>query len=88
MLSTTKYSLLCLVGAEIFYVLCLPFGLLLSGRARELHAVLLELIPGFVWGAPVSMAWGGIFLGILAWIVGWYIAWMHNVSLVPERQQR
>ncbi len=48
----------------------------------ELHHSLLELIPGFYWGNPVSMVWGALYLGILAWVGGWYIAWMHNASLV------
>lgn len=86
MLSMSRYSALCALGAEIFYLLCIPYGLLLSGKARELHAVLFEFIPGFVWGSPVSLVWGGIFLGILSWIAGWYIAWMHNTSLVSRRR--
>jgi hypothetical protein len=69
---------------EIFYVLCLAYGSLLSDRAQELHHALFELIPGFAWGNVISMAWGAVYLGILAWIVGWYIAWMHNASLVME----
>lgn len=86
MLSTTKYSARCVWGMEIFYVLCLAYGSLLSGKAQELHHSLFELIPGFVWGNVVSIVWGAVYLGILAWIVGWYIAWMHNASLVTERE--
>jgi hypothetical protein len=52
MLSKTKYALLCLLGMEIFYVLCIIYGVLLSGKAMELHHGLFELIPGFVWGNP------------------------------------
>ena len=48
MLSTTRYATLCVAGTEIFYILCLPFGLLLSAKGKELHAALFELIPGFV----------------------------------------
>jgi hypothetical protein len=84
MLSCSKYSGLCVLGTEIFYILCLPFGLLLSAKGRELHASLFELIPGFAWGAPMSMVWGGVFLAILAAIGGWYVAWMHNTSLVSK----
>jgi hypothetical protein len=84
MLSSSKYSGLCVLGTEVFYILCLPYGLLLSAKGRELHAALFELIPGFVWGAPLSMVWGGLFLGILAWIAGWYVAWMHKASLVAK----
>jgi hypothetical protein len=91
MLSKTKYAGLCVLGAEIFYVLCIGYGLVMSGKAQELHHALFELIPGMVWGNPASMvwggfylaimAWGGFYLAIMAWVSGWYIAWMHNVSL-------
>jgi Na+/serine symporter len=67
---------------EIFYVLCIIYGVLLSGKAKELHHGFFELIPGFVWGNPVSMVWGAVYLGVLAWIVGFYIAWMHNASII------
>jgi hypothetical protein len=30
------------------------------------------------------MLWGGVFLAVLAWIGGWYIAWMHNASLIAD----
>jgi hypothetical protein len=46
----------------------------------DLHHSLLELIPGFNWGNPASMVWGGLYMGIVAWVAGWYIAWMHNAS--------
>jgi len=82
MLSTTKYSARCVFGMEVFYVLCVGYGFVLSDKAKELHHALFELIPGFVWGNPLSMAWGAVYMGVLAWIVGWYIAWMHNASLV------
>jgi hypothetical protein len=81
MLSTTKYAALCVLGMEIFYVLCIGYGFVLSDKARELHHALFELIPGFVWGNPVSLVWGGLYMGVLALIGGWYIAWMHNASL-------
>jgi hypothetical protein len=84
MLSKTKYALLCLLGMEIFYVLCIIYGVLLSGKAMELHHGLFELIPGFVWGNSISMVWGAAYMGVLAWIVGWYIAWMHNASIITS----
>ncbi|MDH3445932.1 MAG: hypothetical protein OEN50_18550 [Deltaproteobacteria bacterium] len=87
MLSTAKYAALCVAGTLIVYVLCLPYGYLLSDKGRELHYALFELIPGFVWGNALSMAWGGLFVGILAWIGGWYIAWMHNASMVSGVNQ-
>ena len=86
MLSKTKYSGLCLLGMEMFYVVCLAYGSLLSGKARELHHSLFELLPGFVWGNPVSFIWGAVLLGIFAIIAGWYIAWMHNVSLIRSEK--
>jgi hypothetical protein len=52
MLSTTQYSARCVLGMEVFYVLCLAYGSLLSNKAKELHHALFELIPGFVWGIP------------------------------------
>lgn len=81
MLFKTKYAGLCVLGMEIFYILCIGYGLLLSGKTMELHHSLLELIPGFNWGNAASMVWGALYLAILAWIGGWYIAWMHNASL-------
>jgi hypothetical protein len=81
MLSKTKYAALCVLGTEIFYLLCIGYGLVLSGKAMDLHHSLFELIPGFVWGNPLRMVWGAVYLGVLAWIGGWYIAWMHNTSL-------
>lgn len=85
MLSTTKYSALCSLGTEVLYGLCLSYGFLLSSRAKELHHSLFELLPGFVWEDPVRMIWGGMILGIFAAIGGWYIAWMHNTSLVGRK---
>jgi len=85
MLSNRKYAGLCVVGIETFYVLCLAYGSLLAGKTRELHHSLFELLPWFAWGNPLSMVWGAVLLGVFALIAGWYIAWMHNVSLVPAR---
>ena len=86
MLSETKYAGLCVLGMEVFYVLCLAYGLLISGKTRELLQSLFELLPGFVWGNPLSMVWGAVLLGTFALIAGWYIAWMHNVSLVTSKK--
>lgn len=84
MLFKAKYASLCVLGAVIFYILCIAYGFMLSGAAMELHHSLLELIPGFSWGSLASMIWGGLYLGILAWVGGWYIAWMHNASLLGD----
>jgi len=87
MLSTKKYPALWAVGAELLYVLCLPYGYLLSAKGEEIHDALFELIPGFIWGNALSMVWGALFVGILAWIGGWYIAWIHNTSMVAPVTQ-
>ena len=84
MLSKTKYAGLCVLGMEVFYLVCLAYGLLLSGKPQELHHSLFELLPGFVWGNPLSMVWGAVLLGIFASVVGWYVAWMHNASLIER----
>jgi hypothetical protein len=39
MLSKTK----CVFGTEIFYALCIAYGLLLSGKSQELHHALFEM---------------------------------------------
>lgn len=86
MISNIKYAGLCVLGMEIFYVLCLAYGSLLAGKARELHHSRFELLPGFAWGNPLSVAWGAVLLGLFALVAGWYIAWMHNVSLVTSKK--
>lgn len=86
MLSKIKYAGLCVLAMEVFYVLCIAYGSLLSGKARELHQSLFELIPGFAWGSPPRIVWGALYLGALALVGGWYIAWMHNVSLVTSKK--
>lgn len=86
MLSNMKYAGLCVLGTEIFYVLCLAYGSLLTGKAQELHRLLFELLPWFAWGNPLSVLWGAVLLGTFALIAGWYIAWMHNVSLVTSKK--
>ena len=83
MLSKAKYAGLCALGTEIFYVLCLVYGSLLVGKAQEVHHSLFELLPLFTWGNPVSFAAGAALLGAFAFVAGWYIAWMHNASLLP-----
>jgi len=52
----------------------------------ELHHALFELIPGFAWGNPASMALGAVYLGIMAMIAVWCIAWMHNASIVTGKK--
>ena len=65
--------------------------LTVKGHGGEQHARELKfskdpqdgpLFKGEPRGNPVSMVWRGLYLGILAWVGGWYIAWMHNASLI------
>lgn len=72
---------------EIAYVICLVIGYLpwRTERGIELHHTLFETLPGFVWGNIGSYLWGVILLGALAWIVGVYIVWMYNSSLVEKK---
>lgn len=80
-LSLKKYSLRCVLGVEVFYIVCLTYGTFLSGKAQELHHSLFGLIPGFAWGSIVGIIWGAILLAIFAWIFGAYMVWMHNSSI-------
>lgn len=86
MLSLKRYGWLCVLGAEVFYVICIIYGLLLTGQAAELHHSLFELLPGFVWGGISSLVLGAVYLLVMAWIFAWYIVWMHNSSLIEEKQ--
>ena len=88
MLSRTQYAVLCVLGMEVFYALCISYGVLLSGKSMELHHDLFELIPGMVWGNLLSMVWGALYVGILAWVGGWCIAWMHDASLIGGAKQK
>lgn len=82
-LSLKSYASKCVLGMEVAYVICLIGGYLpwRTERAIELHHTLFETLPGFIWGNPLSYLWGAILLGVLAWIGGAYIVWMHNSSL-------
>lgn len=85
-LSFKSYTLKCVLGMEIAYILCLigaylPFY---TQRGFELNHALFETIPGFTWGNFGSVIWGAILLGIMAWVFGAYLVWMHNSSLVKK----
>ena len=84
MLSLKRYTWLCVLGAEATYFLCLLGGLLpiRSERGMELHHTLFETLPGFVWLDIQSVILGAVYTFAFAWIFGWYIAWMHNTSLI------
>lgn len=86
MLQLKRYGWLCVLGTEVFYVLCLIYGLFLTGKAAELHHSLFELLPGFSWGNVGSVILGAVYLFVFAWIFAWYIVWMHNTSLVKSEK--
>lgn len=85
-LSLKSYALKCVLGMEVVYVICLIGGYLpwRTGRGIELHHTLFETLPGFFWGNVGSYLWGAILVGVIAWIFGAYIVWMHNSSLVSK----
>lgn len=50
------------------YILCVLFGLLVSGS--KLHNELFELLPGFTW-----LTWPAFFIGLIwSLAAAWYIA--------------
>lgn len=85
-LSLTSYAWKCVLGSEIAYVLCILGGYLplRSAKGIELHHALFETLPGFTWLTFGSFIWGAILLGVLSWIFGAYMVWMHNSSLVKK----
>ncbi len=86
MLSLKRYGWLCVLGAEVFYILCLFYGALLTGAQAELHHSLFGLLPGFAWGSALGILAGAIDLFVFAWIFAWYMVWMHNTSLVQSNR--
>lgn len=82
MLSLKKYGWLCVLGAEVFYVVCTAYGSFLTGAGAELHHSLFALLPGVVWGTVSGFIWGAIDLFVFSWIFAWYMVWMHNKSIV------
>ena len=85
MLSVQRYVWLCVLGAEVFYVLCVLYGQSLTGAAAELHHSLFALLPGFVWGTTSGLVYGAVDVLVASLIVGWYIVWMHNYSLISKK---
>ncbi len=85
-LSFKSYVSKCVLGTEIAYVICLVGGYLpwRTQRGIELHHALFETLPGFTWGNMGSYIWGAILLGLIAWVFGAYIVWMHNSSLIEK----
>jgi hypothetical protein len=84
MLSLKRYRWLCVLGAEVAYVVCLFVGLLpiRTSGGIELHHRLFETMPGFVWLNVQSVILGAAYLFVFAWIFGTYFVWMHNTSLI------
>lgn len=88
MLSLWRYCWLCVLGGEVAYVVCLLGGYLplRSARGTELHHALFETLPGFVWGQPLSMFLGVVFVFVFAWLFGTYKVWMHNTRLIERNK--
>jgi hypothetical protein len=88
MLSLRRYGWLCVLGGEIVYLVCLAGGYLplRTSRAMELHRVLFETLPGFVWGNIGSVVLGAVYVFAIAWIFAWYFVWMHNTSLIAKEK--
>ncbi|MDO8469931.1 MAG: hypothetical protein Q7S84_02865 [bacterium] len=88
MLSLKRYGWLCVLGAEIVYVLCVLGGFLpiRSARGLELHHALFETLPGFTWLTFGSFILGAVYMFVFAWIFAWYMVWMHNTSLIQDRK--
>ncbi len=81
MLSIQRYALLCILGGEVAYTLCMAYGFFLTGSADALHLALFQLLPGFSGMDLVSWFVGAITIAIWSGLGGAYIAWMHNVSM-------
>ncbi len=81
MLSIKRYSLLCVLGGEIAYTLCMAYGLFLTGKSAELHLAIFQLIPGFTGLNFSSWFIGAITVALWSGFGGAYIAWMHNYSI-------
>ena len=86
MLQLKRYGWLCVLGTEVFYVVCLIYGLFLTGKVAESHHSFFELLPGFNWVNVGGVILGAVYLFVFAWIFAWYIVWMHNTSLVKSEK--
>ncbi len=80
-LSLKLYGWRCVLGTEVFYLLCLIYGGFLVGDAAQLHHSLFALLPGFAWGTVGGVIFGALDLFVFAWVFAWYYVWMHNSSL-------
>ncbi len=88
MLSLKRYGWLCVLGAEVVYILCLVGGYLpwRTAQGTALHHALFETLPGFTWGNIGSVILGAVYVFIFAWIFACYMVWMHNSSLVKSEK--
>ena len=79
---------MCVLGSEVLYFLCLLGELLpwRTGRAIEIHHALFETLPGFIWLTFGSFLLGVVYMFAFAWIFAWYMVWMHNTSLVRDKE--
>jgi len=82
-LSLRPYGWKCVLGSEIAYALCIAGGYLplRTPRGTQIHHALFETFPGFVWGDVGSIVLGAGYIFVFAWIVAWYMVWMHNTSM-------
>jgi hypothetical protein len=89
MLSLKRYCWLCVLGAEVAYVVCLLGGFLPIRTAAgiELHHKIFETLPGFVWLNVQSVLLGALYMFVFAWIFGSYFVWMHNTSLIKTENE-
>ncbi|MBI2628379.1 MAG: hypothetical protein HYW71_03095 [Candidatus Niyogibacteria bacterium] len=81
MLSIKRYSLLCILGGEIVYTLCMAYGLFLTGKPAELHLAIFQLFPGFTGMNFGSWFIGAVTVAFWSGLSGAYISWMHNYSI-------
>jgi hypothetical protein len=89
MLSLKRYRWLCVLGAEVAYVLCLSGDFLPMRTAADIeaHHRIFETLPGFVWLNLQSVILGAVEIFVIAWIIGSYFGWMHNTSLIRTENE-
>mgnify|MGYP001566621141 FL=1 len=80
-LSIVKYAVLCALGGEIAYTVCMLYGRWLTGKAAELHLAIFQLFPGFTDIGFRSWLMGAVTVAVWSLFTGCFIAWMHNTSL-------
>lgn len=83
-LSLKKYGWKCALGSEIVYFICFLGGFLpwRTIKGTELHHIIFETLPGFLWINIRSVILGAIYFFVFAWIFAWYFVWMYNSSVI------